>query len=166
MEGNAKCRHLKKLTCKGDFAAGVYLSEAQNPIPPPLTHCIRVFMYRQYTYSPREGREGVRVGPEKRLEGQHFTKLGRKYQHCFFDCHISMESAYKIKRYGCVQQLCMEKAIYLSDARFRIHRLHLLGDQIGNAEGRVSLKKRSVNELNKNLFFLNVQQLYMPYAWL
>jgi hypothetical protein len=77
-----------------------------------------------------------------------------------------MESAYKIKRYGCVQQLCMEKAIYLSDARFRIHRLHLLGDQIGNAEGRVSLKKRSVNELNKNLFFLNVQQLYMPYAWL
>ncbi len=24
------------------FAAGVYLSEAQNPIPPPLTHCIYV----------------------------------------------------------------------------------------------------------------------------
>jgi hypothetical protein len=28
----------KKLTCKRDFAAGVYLSEAQNPI-----HCIRVY---------------------------------------------------------------------------------------------------------------------------
>jgi hypothetical protein len=25
-----------------DFAAGVYLSEAQYPIP-PLTHCIRVY---------------------------------------------------------------------------------------------------------------------------
>jgi hypothetical protein len=25
------------------FAAGVYLSEAQNPIPPPFTHCMRVY---------------------------------------------------------------------------------------------------------------------------
>jgi hypothetical protein len=25
-----------------DFAAGVYLSESQNPIASPLTHCIRV----------------------------------------------------------------------------------------------------------------------------
>ncbi len=46
IEGNAK------LTCKGTVAAGVYLSEAQNPIPPPpytLYTCI------QYTYSHREG---------------------------------------------------------------------------------------------------------------
>jgi hypothetical protein len=28
-----------------DFAAGVYLSEAQNPIPPPLTQCL------QYVYT-------------------------------------------------------------------------------------------------------------------
>jgi len=26
---------LKKLTCKGDFVAGVYLSEAKNPMPTP-----------------------------------------------------------------------------------------------------------------------------------
>jgi hypothetical protein len=36
----------KKIYLQGDFAAGIYLSEAQNPItpPPPLhtTHCIRV----------------------------------------------------------------------------------------------------------------------------
>ncbi len=32
IEGNAKCRHLKKLTYKRNFAAGVYLSEAQNQI--------------------------------------------------------------------------------------------------------------------------------------
>jgi hypothetical protein len=31
MESNAKCRYLKKLTSTGDFAAGVYLSEAQSP---------------------------------------------------------------------------------------------------------------------------------------
>ncbi len=39
-----------------DFAAGVFLSEAQNPIPPPppLIHCIRLYSI-QYTYSHREG---------------------------------------------------------------------------------------------------------------
>jgi hypothetical protein len=37
----------KKMTCKGDFAAGVYLTEAQNP-PCTLYTCI------QYTYSHRE----------------------------------------------------------------------------------------------------------------
>jgi hypothetical protein len=34
IEGNPKCRHLKNWPVKG-LAAGVYLSEAQNPIPPP-----------------------------------------------------------------------------------------------------------------------------------
>jgi hypothetical protein len=33
----------KKNDLKRDFAAGVYLSESQDPIPPPLTHCIRVY---------------------------------------------------------------------------------------------------------------------------
>jgi hypothetical protein len=39
--GNAKCRHLKNYL-KG-LEAGVYLSEAQNPILLPLTHCLRVY---------------------------------------------------------------------------------------------------------------------------
>jgi hypothetical protein len=45
-----------------DFSAGVYLSEAQNPIPPlpPI----------QYTYSHREDGEGRRVEPERRFMGQ------------------------------------------------------------------------------------------------
>jgi hypothetical protein len=38
IEGSAKCRHLKKLACKRDFAAGVYLSETQNPPPPPTLY--------------------------------------------------------------------------------------------------------------------------------
>jgi hypothetical protein len=50
IEGNAKCRR-KKIDLQMDFAAGVYLSEAQNPIPLPPPHT-------QYTYSCREG--GVR----------------------------------------------------------------------------------------------------------
>jgi hypothetical protein len=46
---------IQKIDLERDFAAGVYLSEAQNPIhPPPYT------LYRciQYTYSHREGGEG------------------------------------------------------------------------------------------------------------
>jgi hypothetical protein len=45
---------------------GRCLSEAQNHIhpPPPHTHCLRVYS---------------RLEPERRLEGQQFTKLGRKY---------------------------------------------------------------------------------------
>ncbi len=58
IEGNAKCRHLV-------FAAGVYLSEAQNHItPPPLTHCRRV-----YGVLIHRGREEGRVEPERRGEG-------------------------------------------------------------------------------------------------
>jgi hypothetical protein len=58
-----------------DFAAGVYLSEAQNPIPPPLTHGIRVYSILNHIG------KGGRVEPERRLEKQQFTKLVRKYQH-------------------------------------------------------------------------------------
>jgi hypothetical protein len=44
---------------------------------PPL-HTV----YIHYTYSHREGVEGWgRVEPKRRLEGQQFTKLGKKYQH-------------------------------------------------------------------------------------
>jgi hypothetical protein len=50
--------------------AGVNLSEAQNPIPPPpiLTHCIHV-----YSILIHIGKGG-RVEPERRLEKQKFTK--------------------------------------------------------------------------------------------
>jgi hypothetical protein len=44
IEGNAKCRHLRKFT----FAAGVNLSEAQNRIPPPPPYTLYTFI--QYTY--------------------------------------------------------------------------------------------------------------------
>jgi hypothetical protein len=82
IEGNAKCLHLKKLTCKRllaadvcprDFEAGVYLSEDQTPYPtpPPSTHCISVYYTVYNTYSLRDG--GGRVEPERKLEGQQFT---------------------------------------------------------------------------------------------
>ncbi len=51
-----------------DLAAGVYLSEDQNPMYTSI----------QYAHSHREGGG---VEPERRGKGQQFTKLGRKYQH-------------------------------------------------------------------------------------
>jgi hypothetical protein len=77
IKDNAKCRHLQKFTCKRDFAAGVYLSEGPEPHLRPLKHCICVYGILIHTW--KGGRLG-RVEPERRFEGQRFTKLGRKYQ--------------------------------------------------------------------------------------
>jgi hypothetical protein len=71
----------KKIYLYRDFAAGVFLSEDQNPIPhlPHLLHT--VYVYTVYLFA--QGRVGGGGGdePERMLKGQQFTKLGRKYQH-------------------------------------------------------------------------------------
>jgi hypothetical protein len=71
----------KKFTCKGTLGQ-VFICLR----PPPLIrhHTIPIYaLYTstQYTFSHGEGGEGGRVESERRLEGQQFTKLGRKYQH-------------------------------------------------------------------------------------
>ncbi len=66
----------KKVYLERDFAAGAYLSEAQNPIPPPPFHI--VYLFTVYLFTQRRG-GGEKL--KRRLEGQQFTKLGRKYQH-------------------------------------------------------------------------------------
>jgi hypothetical protein len=73
VETKIKCRHLKKFICEGTLRQMFICLRPRTPFL-PTTHCIRV----QYTYSHREG---GRVEPERRLEGQQFTKLGPKYQH-------------------------------------------------------------------------------------
>ncbi len=42
IEGNAKCRHLKKLACKGSLRQA--FAEAQNPITPPPPHLHTVYV--------------------------------------------------------------------------------------------------------------------------
>ncbi len=56
-----------------DFAAGVCLSEAQNPTPPSLH---TVYVYTVFLFTLGRG-EGGRVEPERRLEG-HSSKAGSK----------------------------------------------------------------------------------------
>ncbi len=73
----------KTIYLKRDYAAYVYLSEApfppMTPYPPPphFTHCIRVYCILIHT--GRRGGVGGRVEPERRLEEQRLTKLGRQY---------------------------------------------------------------------------------------
>jgi hypothetical protein len=63
----------KKIYQQIDFAAGVYLSETQNPIHPHITHCICVYSILILT-----GKGGVET--EKRVQGQQgriqVTQLG------------------------------------------------------------------------------------------
>jgi hypothetical protein len=55
----------KKINLLRDFAADVYLSEAQNHIPPlPYT----LYTCIQYTYTHRKGGAWGRVEPERRGE--------------------------------------------------------------------------------------------------
>jgi hypothetical protein len=83
IEGNAKCRHLKNWHVKRlcGRCLSVWGPEPQAPSPNTLYTCI------QDTYSHR-GKGGLgRVEPERRFEGQQFTKLGRKYQHDWLYLH-------------------------------------------------------------------------------
>ncbi len=66
----------KKIDLQRDFAADDYMSEAQNPIPPPpytLYTCI------QYTYSHREGGREESWTREK-VRGARVHKARSKYQ--------------------------------------------------------------------------------------
>ncbi len=64
IESNAKCRYLKKLTCKETVRQVFYLSEAPSP---PMT-----------PYPP--ARRGGELTGEK-VRGALVHKAGRKYQH-------------------------------------------------------------------------------------
>ncbi len=52
----------KKIDSLRDFASGVCLSEAQNPIPPPPPHTV-------YCTCTVYGGEGGEIEPGRRLEG-------------------------------------------------------------------------------------------------
>jgi hypothetical protein len=66
----------KKIYQERDFTAGICLSEAQNPIlSPTRSHCILVYLYSVLIHTGKGG--GRRAEPERRGEGQQFTKLDR-----------------------------------------------------------------------------------------
>jgi hypothetical protein len=44
IKGNAKCLHLKKILPVKGLCGRCLSAVAQNPIPLPLTHCIRVYI--------------------------------------------------------------------------------------------------------------------------
>ncbi len=69
-DSHAKCRLLKKLTCKGTL--GRCLSVWEPQIPP-----YALYMWIQYTYSHREGGRGER-GTREKVRGETLHKGGLK----------------------------------------------------------------------------------------
>ncbi len=74
IEGNARCRRLKKLACK-ETLRQVFICLRPRTPSPPYTHCIRVCSILIHT---EKGGGWRRAEPERRLEEQPFTKLGQK----------------------------------------------------------------------------------------
>jgi hypothetical protein len=69
----------EKMDLYMDFAGRcIYLSEAQKPYTPSHYTLYTCVYTLQYTYSHMEGGRGESW--TRWLEGQQFTKLGRKYQ--------------------------------------------------------------------------------------
>jgi hypothetical protein len=79
IECNAKCRYLKRLTCRGTLRQVFYLSETPTPpmtpySPPPL-HTI--YVYTVYcTYTHRRGRGGEQT--REKVRGAIVHKACRK----------------------------------------------------------------------------------------
>jgi hypothetical protein len=70
IEGNAKCRHLNKLTCKGTLRQVFICLRPRTPYPPLYT------LYTvQYTYSHREGGESL---TREKVRGATVHKAGSK----------------------------------------------------------------------------------------
>jgi hypothetical protein len=65
----------KQLICKGT------LWQVFICLRPKTSPSHTVCVYKVYLFTQETGGGGERVEQERRLEGQQFTKLGRKYQY-------------------------------------------------------------------------------------
>ncbi len=83
IDTKAKCRHVTKLTVRRLCGRSLPVWGPSPPMaqyPPPLLHTVHTCVLVGYLFT--QGRkEGRRDGQERRLEGQQFTKQGRKCQH-------------------------------------------------------------------------------------
>jgi hypothetical protein len=70
----------KKIDLLKDFAQVFICLRPRTPYP-PLPYTLYTSIQYTFSHTGKEGGGGGRVKPERRLEGQQFTKLGQKYQH-------------------------------------------------------------------------------------
>ncbi len=94
IEGNAKCRHLKQWTYKGTLRQVFVCPRPRTSYHPPSLHTVYVYIVNLFT----QGR-GRRVEPERRVEGQQFTKHGSKIPR---DWKYLQSILYATGRFGCL----------------------------------------------------------------
>ncbi len=79
LECNAKCRYLKKLTCRGTLGQVFYLSEAPSLPMTPYSPLTRIHVENVYLFTQVRWGRGVELTREK-VRGAIIHKAGRKYQ--------------------------------------------------------------------------------------
>ncbi len=80
IEGNAKCRHLKKLSCKGTLRQVFICRRPRTTYPPPAqcTHTVYVYKVDLFTQGRGEGGEGGESWTREKERGATVHKVGSK----------------------------------------------------------------------------------------
>ncbi len=78
IEDNEKCRHLKSIVCKETLRRVFIFLRPRTSYPSPL-YTLHIYLYKVYLFTQKRG-DGEILEPERRLERQQLTKLGRIYQ--------------------------------------------------------------------------------------
>ncbi len=80
-EGNSKCCHLKKLTCKGTLRQ-VFICLRPRTRYPPRLHTI--YVYTVHLFTQERAGWGGELNQREGSRGNKVTMVGRIYQHT--DC--------------------------------------------------------------------------------
>ncbi len=100
IEGNAKCRHLKKLTCKGTLRQLIIIClrpRTPNPPPPPIH---TKYVYAVYLFTQRRGRV---VEPWMKEE----KGIRHRGEGAYLRCPVSTTVQFSLRNEGSSEYICV-----------------------------------------------------------